>query len=133
MSTMPKVPERPTEPNLSELPALGRLVGDSPDFDAAVVVSRQGSVVGHAGEPAELLLRLAPFAVGVLELAERAADEAGHGEMGVMFIESADGHIGLHAVGWDHVVFALARPEAPLGLLRHDLRVTAEQLETEID
>ena len=93
MSSMPKAPVRPQTPDASAS-ALERLLGESPDFEGAVLMNRQGAVMEAVGGPSELLLRLAPFAVGLLELVERTAEEAGQGAFGVTLIESDEGHIG---------------------------------------
>ena len=131
MSSMPQPSVHPQSPDAAS-PVLDRLIGESPDFAGAVVVSRKGEVVASAGGPKELLLKLAPFAVGLLELAERAGDEAGQGGFGALMLESDDGHIGLQAVGGNHLLFALAAAGAPVGLLRHDLAATARAFESEL-
>lgn len=108
--------------------ALDDLMEQSPDVQAAALVSLDGFTMASAlpGEMQED--RVGAMSAAILGLGERAAAELGRGRLSQVFIEGADGYVLLMAAGERAVLTVLADHQAKLGLTLYDMRRTAETI-----
>jgi predicted regulator of Ras-like GTPase activity (Roadblock/LC7/MglB family) len=108
--------------------ALDDLMEQSPDVQAAALVSLDGFTMASAlpGDMQED--RVGAMSAAILGLGERAAAELGRGRLSQVFIEGADGYVLLMAAGERAVLTVLADREAKLGLTLYDMRTTAETI-----
>jgi predicted regulator of Ras-like GTPase activity (Roadblock/LC7/MglB family) len=107
---------------------LQRVLSATPHVRGLLVMSGMGEVRAVAGGQAEVMGKLASFAVGLMDLGARMGEESGCGELEVVMMRCAQGHMVIHHVGEDHLLFAFTDGEAPLGLLAHDLGWCAARL-----
>lgn len=108
--------------------ALDDLMEQSPDVQAAALVSLDGFTMASAlpGDMQED--RVGAMSAAILGLGERAAAELGRGRLSQVFIEGANGYVLLMAAGERAVLTVLADHEAKLGLALYDMRRTAETI-----
>lgn len=106
--------------------ALDDLMENSPDVQAAALVSLDGFTMASAlpGDMQED--RVGAMSAAILGLGERAAAELGRGQLAQVFIEGADGYVLLMAAGERAVLTVLAHHEAKLGLTLYDMRTSSE-------
>lgn len=104
------------------------LLAASPSIDGIVVLTRAGEVIDLAGEPREELLKLAPFATGLFDLATRLCEDTGRGFALDQLIRAESGSAVVRDIDGDRLVFALARRGAAEGALLNDLEWVAKQL-----
>lgn len=107
---------------------LQRVLGTTPHVRGLLVMSGMGEVRAVAGGQTDVMSKLASFAVGVMDLGARMGEESGCGALEVMMMRCAGGHMVIHHVGEDNLLFAFTDAEAPLGLLMHDLSWCAARL-----
>lgn len=107
---------------------LDAIMASLPGIRGLALLNRQGQVEIAAGELSHELAGLLSFAVGAQELLERTSEEAGCGETMFTLIRADQGHIALHTVGTEQMLFTLADAQTPLGTLAHDLAWCAQQL-----
>lgn len=106
--------------------ALDDLMENSPDVQAAALVSLDGFTMASAlpGDMQED--RVGAMSAAILGLGERAAAELGRGQLAQVFIEGADGYVLLMAAGERAVLTVLAAHDAKLGLTLYDMRASSE-------
>lgn len=111
--------------------ALDALMEESPDIQAAALVSMDGFTMASALPAGMQEDRVGAMSAAILGLGERAAAELGRGQLTQVFIEGDDGYVVLIAAGERAVLTTLAHQEAKLGLVLYDMKVTADAI-TEI-
>ncbi len=105
--------------------ALDDLMINSPDVQAAALVSMDGFTMASALPEGMQEDRVGAMSAAILGLGERAATELGRGHLTQVFIEGAEGYVVLIAAGPRAVLTALAQPAAKLGLVLYDMKATA--------
>jgi len=105
--------------------ALDELMVDSPDIQAAALVSMDGFTMASALPAGMQEDRVGAMSAAILGLGERAAAELGRGHLTQVFIEGDDGYVVLIAAGDRAVLTTLAHHEAKLGLVLYDMKATA--------
>jgi len=108
--------------------ALDELMVDSPDIQAAALVSMDGFTMASALPEGMQEDRVGAMSAAILGLGERAAAELGRGHLTQVFIEGDDGYVVLIAAGDRAVLTTLAHKEAKLGLVLYDMKATAESI-----
>lgn len=108
--------------------ALDGLMEDSPDVQAAALVSLDGFTMAAALPEGMQEDRVGAMSAAILGLGERAATELGRGHLSQVFIEGADGYVLLMAAGDRAVLTALSAPGSKLGLVLYDMRETAGEI-----
>lgn len=111
--------------------ALDALMEESPDIQAAALVSMDGFTMASALPAGMQEDRVGAMSAAILGLGERAAAELGRGQLTQVFIEGDDGYVVLIAAGERAVLTTLANQGAKLGLVLYDMKATAEAI-TEI-
>jgi|GEM_PF-362996 len=104
---------------------LDRLMADSPEVQAAALVSMDGFTMASAMPEGMQEDRVGAMSAAILGLGERAAAELGRGNLTQVFIEGADGYVVLISAGPRAVLTALAQRDAKLGLVLYDMKATA--------
>jgi len=105
--------------------ALDDLMLNSPDIQAAALVSMDGFTMASAMPEGMQEDRVGAMSAAILGLGERAAAELGRGHLTQVFIEGAEGYVVLIAAGPRAVLTTLAQSEAKLGLVLYDMKATA--------
>jgi len=108
--------------------ALNRLMHDSPDIQAAALVSLDGFTMASALPEGMQEDRVGAMSAAILGLGERAAAELGRGQLTQVFIEGDSGYVMLIAAGDRGVLTCLADKEAKLGLVLYDMRQAATSI-----
>jgi len=98
---------------------------DSPDIQAAALVSMDGFIIASALPKGMQEDRVGAMSAAILGLGERAAVELGRGHLTQVFIEGAEGYVVLVAAGDRGVLTVLAPSGAKLGLVFYDMKKTA--------
>ncbi|MHB9003720.1 MAG: roadblock/LC7 domain-containing protein [Coriobacteriia bacterium] len=106
--------------------ALDDLMAESPDIQAAALVSMDGFTMASALPQGMQEDRVGAMSAAILGLGERAAAELGRGSLTQVFIEGADGYVVLIAAGGRAVLTTLANADAKLGLVLYDMKATAD-------
>jgi predicted regulator of Ras-like GTPase activity (Roadblock/LC7/MglB family) len=121
----PQVQVRPSTREERLVAALDDLMENSPDVQAAALVSLDGFTMASAlpGDMQED--RVGAMSAAILGLGERAAAELGRGRLAQVFIEGADGYVLLMAAGERAVLTVLAAHDAKLGLTLYDMRTSS--------
>ncbi len=101
----------------------------SPDIEASAVVSLDGLIMASALPENLSEDRISAMSAAMLSLGEQINKEMGRGALEQLYTKGSDGYVVLLAVGSEAVLTALVKPEAKLGLLIHELRKTADDLE----
>jgi hypothetical protein len=134
---LPSPPAPPVRPQTALTPvsredrlvaALDELMEQSPDVEAAALVSLDGFAMASALPSDMQEDRVGAMSAAILGLGERAAAELGRGRLTQVFIEGADGYVLLMAAGERAVLTVLADHDAKLGLTLYDMRMTAETI-----
>jgi len=108
--------------------ALDALMDESPDIQAAALVSLDGFTMASALPEGMQEDRVGAMSAAILGLGERAATELGRGRLSQVFIEGDDGYVVLIAAGDRAVLTCLADIEAKLGLVLYDMRMSADSI-----
>jgi predicted regulator of Ras-like GTPase activity (Roadblock/LC7/MglB family) len=108
--------------------AFRSVLSSTPAIEGLILLDLQGAVLAKEGENEEVLSKLAPFGVGILDLVDRLATDAGRGELEYNMMKAEEGFVMLHQVGMEHMLFALADPDATLGVLLHDVEWCVERI-----
>lgn len=108
--------------------ALDDLMAESPDIQAAALVSMDGFTMASALPQGMQEDRVGAMSAAILGLGERAAAELGRGHLTQVFIEGADGYVVLIAAGGRAVLTTLAHADAKLGLVLYDMKATADSI-----
>lgn len=110
--------------------SLNRLMAESPEIQAAALVSLDGFTMASALPEGMHEDRVGAMSAAILGLGERAAAELGRGQLSQVFIEGDGGYVMLIAAGHRAVLTCLADPEAKLGLVLYDMRAAATEIAT---
>ncbi len=105
---------------------LNQLMVDSPDIQAAALVSMDGFTIASALPKGMQEDRVGAMSAAILGLGERAAAELGRGHLTQVFIEGAEGYVVLVAAGDRGVLTVLAPRDAKLGLVLYDMKAAAD-------
>lgn len=108
--------------------ALDQLMEESPDVQAAALVSMDGFTMASAMPQGMQEDRVGAMSAAILGLGERAAAELGRGQLTQVFIEGDDGYVVLIAAGQRAVLTTLAHSESKLGLVLYDMKATAQAI-----
>jgi hypothetical protein len=104
---------------------LDELMVESPDIQAAALVSMDGFTMASALPQGMQEDRVGAMSAAILGLGERAATELGRGHLTQVFIEGDDGYVVLIAAGERAVLTALTTPDSKLGLVLYDMKTVA--------
>jgi hypothetical protein len=105
--------------------ALDALMQESPEIEAAALVSLDGFTMASALPEGMQEDRVGAMSAAILGLGERAAAELGRGKLSQVFIQGDGGYVLLTAAGTRAVLTCLADENAKLGLIIYDMRGAA--------
>jgi predicted regulator of Ras-like GTPase activity (Roadblock/LC7/MglB family) len=108
--------------------ALDELLEVSVGIEAAAVVSADGLPLASALPPDIQEDGLAAMSAALLSLGERAATSLGKGELAQVLVKGERGHLMLMAAGVDHVLVAVTRRNAKLGLVLFEMGGAAARI-----
>ncbi len=101
----------------------------SPDIEASAVVSLDGLIMASALPETLSEDRISAMSAAMLSLGEQINKEMGRGALEQLYTKGCNGYVVLLAIGNEAVLTTLVKPEAKLGVLFHELRRTADDLE----
>ena len=101
--------------------ALGDLLRQSPEVEAASVVSFDGLPMASALPPAMDENRVAAMSAALLSLGERAAEGLGRGELSQVYVEGETGTVFLISAEDEAVQVAVGARGAKVGLLLYEV------------
>lgn len=98
-----------------------------PEIEAAAVLSPQGLTHAASVRPGldVDVDRLGAMSAAMLALADRTAQALARGELEQAMIKGDAGYVLMTHAGPDAVLTVLCAPDAPLGMVFHDVRFTA--------
>jgi predicted regulator of Ras-like GTPase activity (Roadblock/LC7/MglB family) len=101
-----------------------------PEIEAAAVLSPQGLAHVSSVRPGldVDVDRLGALSAAMLALADRTAQALARGELEQAMIKGDAGYVLMTHAGPDAVLTVLCAPEAPLGMVFHDVRFTARSI-----
>lgn len=108
--------------------ALGDLLQNSPEIEAAALVSPDGLMVASALPSHMQEERVAAMSAAILSLGDRTASELGRGKLSQVFVEGENGFVFLMSAGPNAVLTALAGKGAKLGLIFYDMKHAAKEI-----
>lgn len=100
----------------------------SADIEASAIVSVDGLIMASSLPNNIEEDRVSAMSAAMLSLGERIASELGRGGLEQVFIKGDHGLIVLTSVGVEAVLAVLARHEARLGLVLHEIKRTSEDI-----
>jgi predicted regulator of Ras-like GTPase activity (Roadblock/LC7/MglB family) len=106
---------------------LQELQMNTPDVEAAVVVSVDGLPIASLLPRGTEEDRVAAMSAAMLSLGERIASEL---RRGMVYVKGERGYVVLRSAGEEAVLTVLARQQAKLGLLFLDMRRASDDLAT---
>ncbi len=121
-----KVSPRSREQRLADV--LNALMIDSPEIQAAALVSMDGFTMASAMPEGMQEDRVGAMSAAILGLGERAAAELGRGHLTQVFIEGDDGYVVLISAGDRAVLTTLTQSDSKLGLVLYDMKAAAEAI-----
>ncbi len=101
------------------------LLSQTPEIEAAAVVSFDGLPMASALPPSMDESRVAAMSAALLSLGERAAQGLGRGELSQVYIEGDTGTVFLLSADDEAVVVAVAAKGAKAGLMLYEVRRAA--------
>ena len=104
--------------------ALDEFLRQSPDLEAAAVVSADGLPMASALPPHVEEDRLGAMAAAMLSLGDRASETLGRGKLQQVFVEGSSGYVFLMAAG-PAVLCAITRHSAKIGLILYEMHRAA--------
>lgn len=108
--------------------SLKMLQTNTPDVEAAALVSIDGLIMASV-LPADIEEdRVAAMSAAMLSLGERTAGELGRGDLKQVFIKGDEGYVILVGCGTEAVITALTTKDAKLGMVFLDIGRTARQI-----
>ena len=110
--------------------AIHALLGQTPEIEAAAVVSFDGLPMAAALPPSMDEDRVAAMSAALLSLGERAASGLGRGELSQVYIEGDNGTVFLVSCDDEAVLVAVASKGAKLGMMLFEVRATAAAVAT---
>jgi hypothetical protein len=122
---------------MAETSRTGRLVRrlqelqmNTPDVEAAVIVSVDGLPIASFLPRGVEEDRVSAMSAAMLSLGERIASELRRGMLDEVYVKGERGYVVLRSVGEEAVLTVLARQQAKLGLLFLDMRRASDDLAT---
>lgn len=105
--------------------ALHALLSDTPEIEAAAVVSFDGLPMASALPPEMDEDRVAAMSAALLSLGERAAQGLGRGELSQVYVEGDSGTVFLVSADDEAVLVAVAAQGAKVGMMLFEVRRAA--------
>jgi len=105
--------------------AIHGLLSQTPEIEAAAVVSFDGLPMASALPPSMDEDRVAAMSAALLSLGERAAQGLGRGELSQVYIEGDSGTVFLVSADDEAVLVAVAAKGAKVGMMLFEVRRTA--------
>ena len=105
--------------------AMSDLLNQTPEIEAAAVVSFDGLPMASALPESMDEDRVAAMSAALLSLGERAASGLGRGDLSQVFIEGDDGTVFLVSCDGEAVLVAVAAKGAKTGLMLYEVKRTA--------
>ena len=105
--------------------AIHALLAQTPEIEAAAVVSFDGLPMAAALPPSMDEDRVAAMSAALLSLGERAAQGLGRGELSQVYIEGDAGTVFLVSADDEAVLVAVASKGAKVGMMLYEVRRTA--------
>jgi predicted regulator of Ras-like GTPase activity (Roadblock/LC7/MglB family) len=105
--------------------AMSDLLDQTPEIEAAAVVSFDGLPMASALPEGMDEDRVAAMSAALLSLGERAANGLGRGDLSQVFIEGDDGTVFLVSCDGEAVLVAVAAKGAKTGLMLYEVKRTA--------
>lgn len=105
--------------------AIHGLLSQTPEIEAAAVVSFDGLPMASALPQAMDEDRVAAMSAALLSLGERAAQGLGRGELSQVYIEGDEGTVFLISADDEAVLVAVAAKGAKVGMMLYEVRRTA--------
>ena len=105
--------------------AIHGLLSQTPEIEAAAVVSFDGLPMASALPPSMDEDRVAAMSAALLSLGERAAQGLGRGELSQVYIEGDSGTVFLVSADDEAVLVAVAAKGAKVGMMLYEVRRTA--------
>jgi predicted regulator of Ras-like GTPase activity (Roadblock/LC7/MglB family) len=105
--------------------AIHGLLGQTPEIEAAAVVSFDGLPMASALPPSMDEDRVAAMSAALLSLGERAAQGLGRGELSQVYIEGDNGTVFLVSADDEAVLVAVAAKGAKVGMMLYEVRRAA--------
>ena len=105
--------------------AIHSLLAQTPEIEAAAVVSFDGLPMAAALPPSMDEDRVAAMSAALLSLGERAAQGLGRGELSQVYIEGDAGTVFLVSADDEAVLVAVASKGAKVGMMLYEVRRTA--------
>jgi predicted regulator of Ras-like GTPase activity (Roadblock/LC7/MglB family) len=109
---------------------LQELQMNTPDVEAAVIVSVDGLPIASLLPGGVEEDRVSAMSAAMLSLGERIASELRRGMLDEVYVKGERGYVVLRSVGEEAVLTVLARQRAKLGLLFLDMRRASDDLAT---
>jgi uncharacterized protein len=108
--------------------AIHALLAQTPELEAAAVVSFDGLPMAAALPPSMDEDRVAAMSAALLSLGERAASGLGRGELSQVYIEGDAGTVYLVSCDDEAVLVAVAAKGAKTGMVLYEVRRTAKTI-----
>jgi len=105
--------------------AIHSLLAQTPEIEAAAVVSFDGLPMASALPPSMDEDRVAAMSAALLSLGERAAQGLGRGELSQVYIEGETGTVFLVSADNEAVLVAVAAKGAKVGMMLYEVRRAA--------
>jgi hypothetical protein len=105
--------------------AIHSLLAQTPEIEAAAVVSFDGLPMASALPPSMDEDRVAAMSAALLSLGERAAQGLGRGELSQVYIEGETGTVFLVSADNEAVLVAVAAQGAKVGMMLYEVRRAA--------
>jgi len=105
--------------------AIHSLLAQTPEIEAAAVVSYDGLPMASALPPSMDEDRVAAMSAALLSLGERAAQGLGRGELSQVYIEGESGTVFLVSADNEAVLVAVAAQGAKVGMMLYEVRRAA--------
>jgi len=110
--------------------AIHALLSQTPEIEAAAVVSFDGLPMAAALPPSMDEDRVAAMSAALLSLGERAAQGLGRGELSQVYIEGDAGTVFLISADDEAVLVAVAAKGAKVGMMLYEVKLAAASVAT---
>lgn len=107
---------------------LRTLVSNTPDVEAAAVVSVDGLVVSSVLPAGVDEDRVAAMAAALLSLGDRTSQELGRDTLEQVYVKGKNGYVILIQTSPETVLEAIAGPSAKLGMVLLDMKRAAQEI-----
>lgn len=107
---------------------LDELMAARPEIEAAAILSSDGLARAAVLLPGLDVDRLGAMSTAMLALGDRTAQALARGELEQVMVKGRAGYVLMTPAGRDAVLAVLCGPEAPLGMLFHDVQRTVRQI-----